>query len=193
MFSLFPLGLLTLVDVASSGSGVSAAFSLTAWTYAVFLSCEDEFKEQVIEVFCCLLGCTLWLEIVLPKVEYIEHILPLCSDLLGSISKNLLLLQVDICSDVLFCEMNRHRSVILQLHHRDAYQLICWILTLEFGFQVLKRYLWLWSTWKSQYQSRSSHGWYSKQWIYNAVVQIGCVLIRTWYLNFPIGVILHKG
>ena len=59
ILSVLSGGGLTHLDVASSGAGVSAAFSLTAWTCAVFLSCEDEFKEQVVEVFCCLLGCKL--------------------------------------------------------------------------------------------------------------------------------------
>ena len=44
--------------------------------------------------------------------------------------------------------MNWHRSVILQLHHRDAHQLIRWILLLELGFQVLYWIEGLYTTWK---------------------------------------------
>ena len=74
---------------------------------------------------------------VLPKVEDIENLLLLCSDQWGSFLKNLLLFHLDVRSDVVFREMNRHGSVILEFHHRDADKLVGWILLLELGLQVL--------------------------------------------------------
>ena len=95
------------LDFTSSGAGVSAAFSLTAWTCAVVVPCEDEFKQQVVEVFGCFFSGKLRLEMELTKVDYFENILLLCFDEWHSFLQNLLLLQLDICPDIVFRQMNR--------------------------------------------------------------------------------------
>ena len=62
--------------------------------------------------------------------------------------QDFLLLQPDICSDVVFPEMKRNRLIILKLHHWDADQLVLGIFLHEFGFQVLYRFDQLVSTWE---------------------------------------------